>query len=379
MRNNLLRNNPVVNYIRNSEVPFVQKTKKMLHGIEKKRINFKHALAQNFPKIIDADIETVSIALTSKCNLRCKGCSYGREFMPKEQFSLEKVKELLDSIKKMNIQYVWFYGGEPSMINSSDLIEMIRYATELGLTSTLGSNGVMLTPDLIEKLYDAGLRRIAMGFYGAEEAYDHYVDREGVFEELEKNISFIVKEYPHISITLGWLLMKSTCNLKSVHDLITFSKKYNIPFGLNLVHYDFPYFVTEAEEASLLLEKEDLPEIIAVKEELIKLKREYPELVRPSLTALNSLDDWLIKKEEIDIPCYRYNYIWVAANGDVQVCQKAALLGNVYDLPLDKILYTDKHTESTRDCFALNCTGCNVDWYNRTTSTPKSRKKYALK
>jgi len=374
-----MKNSLLANYVRNSEIPFIKKTKKMLHVIEKKRMNFKHAIAQNFPKIIDADIETVSIALTSKCNLRCQGCSYGREFMPKEQLSLEKVKELLDSIKKMNIQYVWFYGGEPSMINSSDLIEMIRYATELGLTSTLGSNGVMLTPDLIEKLYAAGLRRIAIGLYGTEEAYEHYVDREGVFEELEKNISFIVKEYPHIAITLGWLLMKPTCNLKSVHDLIAFSKKYNLPFGVNLVHYDFPYFVTEAEEASLLLKKKDLPEIIAVKEELIKLKREHPELVKPSLTALNSLDDWLIKKEKIDIPCYRYDYIWVAANGDVQVCQKAALLGNIYDFPLDEILHTDKHTQSTRDCFALNCTGCNVDWDNRTASTPKSRKQYALK
>jgi len=374
-----MKNSLLANYIRNSEIPFIKKTKKMLHVIEKERMNFKHALAQNFPKIIDADIETVSIALTSKCNLRCQGCSYGREFMPKEQLSLKKVKELLDSIKKMNIQYVWFYGGEPSMINSSDLIEMIKYATELGLTSTLGSNGVMLTPDLIEKLYAAGLRRMAISLFGTEEAYEKYVDREGVFEELEKNISFIVKEYPHVSITLGWLLMKPTCNLKSVNDLITFSKKHKLPFSINLVHYDFPYFVTEAEEASLLLEKEDLPEIIAVKEELIKLKREYPELVRPSLTALNSLDDWLIKKEKIDIPCYRYDYIWIAANGDVQVCQKAALLGNIYDLPLDKILHTDKHTQSTRDCFALNCTGCNVDWDNRTASTPKSRKKYALK
>jgi len=374
-----MKNSFLANYVRNSEIPFIKKTKKVLHVIEKKRMNFKHALAQKFPKIINADIETVSIALTSKCNLRCQGCSYGREFMPKEQLSLEKVKELLDSIKKMNIQYVWFYGGEPSMINSSDLIEMIRYATELGLTSTLGSNGVMLTPDLIEKLYAAGLRRIAIGLYGTEEAYEHYVDREGVFEELEKNISFIVKEYPHITITLGWLLMKPTCNLKSVDDLITFSKKYNLPFGINLVHYDFPYFVTEAEEASLLLEEEDLDEIIAVKEELIKFKKEYPDLIQPEITALNSLDDWLIKKEKIDIPCYRYDYIWVAANGDVQVCQKAALLGNIYDLPLDKILHTDKHTQSTRDCFALNCTGCNVDWDNRTTSTPISRKKYALK
>ena len=370
--------NYLMNYIRNGDTPFIKKTKKMLHVAEKKRVYFKHALAQEFPKIIRPDIETVTIALTSKCNLRCKGCSYGRDFMPLEQLSLEKVKEVLRSTKAMNIQYVWFYGGEAAMIKSSDLIEMIRYATELGLTSTLGTNGVMLDDKMMKELYAVGLRRIAVGFYGVSEEYEEYVDRKDVFSQLENNIENIRKNYPSVSISLGWLLMKATCTVEAVDDLIEFSKKHDIPFSINLVHYDFPYFVTEDEESTLLLNEEDLPQIIKVQEALSTVKRAYPHLVRNSLTGINSISEWLLKKEKITIPCYRYDYLWVAANGEVRVCQKAALLGNIHEKPLDEIIYTKEHTQSARDCFALHCTGCNVDWDDRTTSTPKSRKQFEM-
>ena len=370
--------NYIVDYIRNGETPLIKKTKKILHSFEKKRVDVKHAIAQEFPKVIRADIETVSIALTSKCNLRCKGCSYGREFMPLEQLSLEKVKEILDSTKAMNIQYVWFYGGEAVMIKTPDLIEMVRYATELGLTSTLGTNGVMLDDKLMKELYAVGLRRIAIGLYGIDEQYEQYVDRKDVFAQLEKNIENIRTYYPNVYVSLGWLLMKPTCTVEAVQDLMEFSKKYSIPFSINLVHYDFPYFVTEDEEATLLLNEEDLPQIKIVQEEFIKMKREYPDLVKNSLTGINSIAEWLLKKETIKIPCYRYDYLWVAANGEVRVCQKAALLGNVLEKPLHDIIYTKEHTQSARDCFALNCTGCNVDWDDRTTSTPISNKQFTL-
>ena len=370
--------NYILNSIRNSDNIFIKKTKKQLHFLERKRVQAKHALAQKFPNIIKPDIETVSIALTSKCNLRCKGCSYGREFMPLEELSLEKVKEILDHTKAMNIQYVWFYGGEAAMIKSADLVEMINYATQLGLTSTLGTNGVMLTKSLMAELYEAGLRRIAIGLYGVNEAYEQYVDKKNVFKLLESNITHIKATYPSISVSLGWLLMKATCTPKAVEDLFRFSKKYNIPFTINLVQYDFPYFVSEDKETSLLLNEEDTPEIEAVQKELIKIKREHPELVRNSLVGINSIKEWLLKKETITIPCYRYDYLWIAANGEVRVCQKAALLGNVNEKPLSEIIYNKYHTKSVRDCFALQCTGCNVDWDDRTTSTPSSRKQFAL-
>ncbi|HIP50749.1 MAG TPA: radical SAM protein [Campylobacterales bacterium] len=367
----------IFNKIKNGETPFLKSTKQFLLKAQAQRINFRHAVAQKFPNTIKPNIEIVTIAITSKCNLGCQGCSYGKDFMPLEYLTLEQVKEILDNMKEMGLEHVWFYGGEPIMVHNEDLIEMVRYATKLGLISTLGTNGVMLTPKVMDELHAVGLGRLAIGLYGISETYNEYVQRVDAFEKLDQNISYIRKTYPKISLSLGWLLMKPTCTKEAVAELTTFAKKHQLRFSVNLVHYDFPYF-TDGIKEDIQLYEEDLPEIKEVSEALRNFKKENPELLLTSFPALNAMGDWLIKKETIDIPCYRYNYLWIAANGEVRVCQKSALLGNVNEKSLTNILDTKEHVQSTRDCFALNCTGCHVGWDKRTTSTPKSRKQYSL-
>ncbi len=365
-------------YIDEGKSPLLIYLKNVLEYSERKRLNAKHAIAQKYPNIIKPDVDLVSIALTSQCNLKCQGCSYGREFMPKEHIPLNVVKEVLDNMKEMGVPKIHLYGGEPIMIQSSELEKIISYATKLGIYTTLGTNGVLLTPALMDKLYNAGLRRVSTSIYGVEEEYNTYVNREDVFSQLDQNISYIKKKYPDVVITFAWLLMKPTCNLKSIEEIALFAQKYSTSFVISLVHYDFPYF-TNGKDEELQLFEEDLPEIMLVTQGLIRLKKMHPNMINNSLTALNAIPDWLIKKEAIDIPCYRYEDLWIGANGEVRVCQKSAILGNVNETRLSDIMHTKEHTQSARDCFALNCSGCHVDYDNRTTQTPKSRKEYLLK
>ncbi|MCK5854349.1 MAG: radical SAM protein [Sulfurovaceae bacterium] len=363
-------------HIINGQSPFMKHTNRMLKKSERFRVSMKHSLAQKYPNIIKADVEIVSIALTSECNLRCQGCSYGREFMPKEHIPLDKVKALLDDMKEMGIPFITFYGGEPLMIDSSKLVELVKYANDLGIYTQLGTNGVMLTPNVMDRLYEAGLRRIVMGMYGTDENYNTYVQKKDVFATLDENISYMRETYPDVSLSLGWLLMKPSCNLKSLGEVSEFALKHNIGYSIALVHYDFPYF-NNGEDDGLQLFEEDLPAILEVQKELIALKKLHPNLILNSMTSLNAIPDWLMKKGEIDIPCYRYDHLWIGSNGEVRVCQKSALLGNINDEKFRDILNTKEHTQSTRDCFALNCSGCHVDYDNRTVQTPKSRKEYA--
>ncbi|NEW60659.1 radical SAM protein, partial [Sulfurovum sp. bin170] len=282
-------------YIRDGKSPLLQYTDKLLNYSEKKRLDVKHAVAQKYPNIIKADVEIVAMALTSQCNLRCEGCSYGRGFMPKEHLSLDIVKETLDSMKEMGIPYISLYGGDPTMIGSSDLVEIVSYATKLGIYSNLGTNGILLTPKLMDKLYEAGLRRVFIGVYGIGEEYDKYVKQKGAFDKLEQNIAYIREKYPDVAVNLGWLLMKPTCNLQSTEAITQFIQKHSIDIYITLVHYDFPYF-NNGEDEELQLFEEDLPQIKEVIEEFIRLKKAYPQIITNSLTALNSIPDWLIKK-----------------------------------------------------------------------------------
>jgi sulfatase maturation enzyme AslB (radical SAM superfamily) len=73
----------------------------------------RHTVAQVLPQVIQPDPRSIFITLTADCNLRCKGCRYGRDFMPGAQLPWPIVRDLLDDAKELGITGIRLYGGEP--------------------------------------------------------------------------------------------------------------------------------------------------------------------------------------------------------------------------------------------------------------------------
>jgi hypothetical protein len=59
-----------------------------------------------------------------------------------------------------------------------------------------------------------------------------------------------------LSLVLGWLLMRPTCNLTSLHDVWELAKEFHAPIGVSLIHYSLPYF-TEGPEGQLQFRPEE--------------------------------------------------------------------------------------------------------------------------
>jgi cyclic pyranopterin phosphate synthase len=363
------------NHIKHSQSPVLKPVASFLRNVEQVRLNSIHAIAEIYPNIIKPDVRYVYMALTSQCNLRCKGCDYGRDYMPKKILDLETVKIILDDLKFFHIPNIWLYGGEPLI--HKDLVEIVSYACHLGLHPILGTNAVLLKPDKMDSLYQVGLRQLNIGIYGTGDAFDQYVDRKDRFAQLEENLAYISEKYPDVTINFAWLLMKPTCNEVALQNIVELAQKYGAHIGVQLIHYDFPYF-NGGENDELQFHKEDLPQINDFVKHLAKLKQEMPNLFLNSVPAINAMPDWLLEKEKLEIPCYMYDNIWVAANGDVMVCQKNSILGNIHQTKFRELLYTDEHTKATRDSFHLNCSRCHVKFDIRTRQHPQSRKKYGM-
>jgi molybdenum cofactor biosynthesis enzyme MoaA len=176
-----------------------------------------HTTALLFPSIIEPDPTEIYLTLTANCNLRCLGCRYGRDFMPGSQLSWDIVKGVLDDCKAMNILNIRFYGGEPLL--HPDLSQMVEYATGLGLHSLLTTNGVLLEKQF-DDLYTAGLRRISVGIYGTEESHEPYVQRRDKYQEIVRGIAYARQRGgKDLILVLGWLLMRPTCNIHSLHEV----------------------------------------------------------------------------------------------------------------------------------------------------------------
>lgn len=331
------------------------------------------AAYEQFPQLIQPHLEHIYLSLTAHCNLRCKGCRYGRDFMPGQQLPLPLVREVLEDIKEASFEVVRLYGGEPLV--HSDIVKIVEYSTELGLRAYLTTNGMALRQKM-DALYDAGLRRIQVGLYGMGEDYNEYVQRKNRFVRLEDGIAYLRERYGNeIDLTLNWLLMKPTCSVESVRNTWDFAVRYNAPIFVNLVHYSLPYF-TEGEDRFLAFTPEDRPAINEVIAELLELQKQRPELLAMSPIALRSIPDWLIKGPDMRVPCDRNKLIWVGADGTVQLCYVTFKLGNLHEKRLRDMLFTKEHVAAARDAFALKCPNCHCGFDTRTLGHAATRNQY---
>lgn len=333
-----------------------------------------HSAGLLIPQVIQPDPNEIYLSLTSFCNLRCIGCRYGRDFMAGTQLSLEMVKGVLEDCARFHIRNVRLYGGEPLL--HPDLAKMTEYCVQLGLYPFLTTNAILLEKKF-DELYAAGLRRIGVGYYGTGEGYNQYVQRKDKWNQMERGVAYArEKGGDKLTLSLGWLLMRPTCSLEDLYHVWNFAKKYNTSIGVSLIHYSLPYF-SEGPDKMLQFRPEDEPAIRIVVEELLKLKKERPELIQQSEIALRSIPDWLLRGPEMKIPCDRYKLLWVGPDGTVQMCYVTFKLGNLHEKRLADMLFTDEHRKAARSAYKLECPNCHCSYHSRTEMYPPSRLRYA--
>ncbi|MGH6614525.1 radical SAM protein [Sphingomonas sp.] len=119
-------------------------------------------MAGTWPSLIKARTEKITIAITAHCNLRCKGCKYGRDFMPGAQLPLETVRGLLEDAAAAKVPAVRLYGGEPLL--HPNVVEMVQIANDLDVGCYMTTNALILDKK-IAALHAAGLRKVTIGYY----------------------------------------------------------------------------------------------------------------------------------------------------------------------------------------------------------------------
>lgn len=344
------------------------------HGAVERIDLTRHSVASMFPSVIRPDPREIFVTLTANCNLRCVGCRYGREFMTGAQLPLPMVLDLLDDARALGIRSIRLYGGEPLL--HKDLPRIVEHSLKLGLHTWLTTNGILLRRK-IDELYAAGLREIALGFYGTGEEYDSYVQRGASFAKMEDGVAYTRERYgSNMKLALGWLLMRPTCSIESLHEAWAFALRYQAPLSVNLIHYSLPYF-TEGPDRVLAFRPEDRPALEAVVAELLRLKRERPDMLANTEIGLRSIPDWLLRGPDMRVPCERYRLIWIGANGVVQLCYVTFELGNLHQTRLRDLLFTPAHAEASRDAFQLNCPNCHCSFDERTRLHAPSRRLYS--
>jgi radical SAM protein len=104
---------------------------------------------------------------TQACDLVCKHCrANARPDRDPDELSFAEGIRLLDDVRAMGCPLVVLTGGDPA--KRPDLVDLVRHASSIGLRVALTPSATpLVTPDLLFRLGEAGLTRLAVSLDGA--------------------------------------------------------------------------------------------------------------------------------------------------------------------------------------------------------------------
>ncbi len=126
--------------------------------------------------------------ITSACNLRCRHCHASGGKPAPDELSTEEGKKLLREMASIEeFRMLVFTGGEPLL--RKDIYELLEYASSLGFTICIATNGTLITKDVAKRLKSVGVSNLAIGLDGATpETHEFIRCVPGCFERTMRGI-----------------------------------------------------------------------------------------------------------------------------------------------------------------------------------------------
>ena len=193
----------------------------------------QHRMAKVFtPNQVLGRLQTigcVAVEITQHCNLDCTLCYLSEHSQAVRDIPINEVFKRLDMVLA---HYgvgteVQITGGDPTLRKHSELIEIVRYARQLGLYPALFTNGIAASRTLLEQLAAAGLCDVAFHV-------DTTQRRQGY--PTEESLNDIRQEYIERTRDLGLMVIFNTTvhkgNFEELPQLIRFFSHHADVVGL---------------------------------------------------------------------------------------------------------------------------------------------------
>jgi Fe-coproporphyrin III synthase len=199
------------------------------------------------------------VFIGSVCNLQCLHCAIAKGVaegkIPKFNFPMSRVKDLMQQCYDAGSRMVTFEGGEPLMWRDGDktVEDLVKEAKKMGFVSTsFSTNGTLPIPNSCTD-------RIFVSLDGTREFHDA-IRGKGQFDLLVKNVA--ASKYPHISVNF----VANRINYGCIDDLMKELKSHKNIKGISF-NLHTPHGGTE----DMLLPREKRIEFI---DKVIKYKKE---------------------------------------------------------------------------------------------------------
>src|SRR5438105_1853726 len=143
--------------------------------------------------VVDSAPYHLNLDLYNVCNLRCRFCPTGTDQLDRERkrFTAAKAKQVIDAVKDYVIVFSPFQWGEPLLI--PETYEVIRYAHDAGMYTSMHSNFSVKVKDLGRKLVESRLDTLLVSVDGLEqgvhETYRRNVNNDFIFANVRELVA----------------------------------------------------------------------------------------------------------------------------------------------------------------------------------------------
>ena len=195
--------------------------------------------------------------VTNKCNLHCLHCHQASSSsLQQKELTTNEAFKTINHLSDAGLSILTFSGGEPLV--RKDIYDLIQRATNNGIYCTIASNGILMKPETVKQLYNAGIKRVEIGLDGAKsETHDFLRNKKGCFKATIKGIQNCVKNgyFEEVAITTT-LYQSNASEIPQIVDLAEslgatrFYLNRLIPAGrgINITHLD----VSDKEKRKIL-------------------------------------------------------------------------------------------------------------------------------
>lgn len=307
--------------------------------------------------------DSVSLAITEKCNLRCKMCEYWKQDGGNRRpLSLQECKSLFNDLTKYGVKKIQFTGGEP--LARPDLFSIFGAAKSNGLEITLITNGTLINErnyesivDLVDSVY------ISLDTPQAE-VHDHIRGIPRTFERATEAIRLLskgrVEKDRKMRITICSII--TIMSLHNPREMLNLIKNlgadrliYNpaaaASYGYSNLKSDF------ANESTKMAKYNKMVDII------IELMDKDGATIKSNPFYLESSKKFLLgDKRYFYFPCYSGGYNGPLINYDGEVfpcCAWNFSLGNIRQNPFSHIWKSEEAKRVRKRIRNKDCPMCH--------------------
>lgn len=188
---------------------------KDLEYLKKDNLNIKFTRLTKKVENMFSFFDIFYLELTRACNLKCIHCLNNSGIKQKDELTKEDLLKLIKNFSSHGVQEIRFTGGEPLLFNG--IYDLIRFATEEGICTSLGTNGTLVTKEVAKKLKESGLKKVVVSIDGNKKTHDKIRGKKN-YQKAMKGLKYLQKN--GINVRVNSVIMKS-----NMEDVIKLAKK----------------------------------------------------------------------------------------------------------------------------------------------------------